>query len=194
VAVNDHILQLADVTPAHLIMRAQVDEEDKNLLRPPTPDGQRQIVKMTLYAYPNEILTGSVDKIYDKADPDRRTYEVDVDFDKPDPRLAAGMTGELNFLVAEHDNAMIVPTQAVQAGNVLRVRDGQLEMPNIVVGIKSVERVEIVSGLNLGDEIVISPTLDLQAGQHVRLHHVDPIIAAQLNAPIDTNDGFKGFR
>jgi len=182
VAVNDHILQLADVSPGHLVMRAQVDEEDKNRLRPPAT-GDRQIVKMTLYAYPNEILTGTVDKIYDKADPDRRTYEVDVTFDRPDLRLAAGMTGELNFIVAERQNATIVPTQAVQGGSVLVVRDGRLEKPDIVTGLKSIERTEIVSGLNRGDEVVISPILDLEPGQSVRTHWIDPLVAADLNEP-----------
>ena len=135
---------------------------------------------MTLYAYPNEILTGTVDKIYDKADPDRRTYEVDVKFDRPDLRLAAGMTGELNFIVAQRDNATIVPTQAVQGGSLLLVRDGRLERPDIVIGLKSVERTEILSGVSDGDVVVISPILDLEPGQSVRVHRIDPRIAAGL--------------
>jgi RND family efflux transporter MFP subunit len=193
VAVNDHILQLADVSPGHLVMRAQVDEEDKNRLRPPT-EGDRQIVKMTLYAYPNEILDGKVERIYDKADPDRRTYEVDITFDRPDLRLAAGMTGELNFIVAQRQNAMIVPTQAIQGGSVLIVRDGRLEKPDIVTGLKSIERTEIVSGLNQGDEVVISPILDLEPGWSVRTHWIDPVIASDLNDPKTSGDSFKGFR
>jgi multidrug efflux pump subunit AcrA (membrane-fusion protein) len=193
VAVNDHVLQLADVSAGHLVMRAQVDEEDKNRLRPPT-GADRQVVKMTLYAYPNEILSGTVDRIYDKADPDRRTYEVDVKFDRPDLRLAAGMTGELNFIVAERKSAMIVPTQAVQGGSVMVVRDGRLERPNINFGLKSVERTEILSGLNEGDVIVISPILDLEPGESVRTHWIDPIVAADLNEPKTSADAFKGFR
>ncbi len=193
VAINDHVLQLADVSPGHLVMRAQVDEEDKNSLRPPT-DADRQVVKMTLYAYPNEILTGTVDKIYDKADPDRRTYEVDVKFDRPDLRLAAGMTGELNFIVAQRQDATIVPTQAVQGGMIMIVRDGQLERPDINIGLKSVERTEITSGLKDGDTVVISPILDLQTGQSVRTHWIDPVIAADLNEPKTSADAFKGFR
>jgi multidrug efflux pump subunit AcrA (membrane-fusion protein) len=193
VAINDHILQLADVSSGHLVMRAQVDEEDKNKLLPPVGD-KRQVVKMTLYAYPDEILTGTIDKIYDKADPDRRTYEVDVKFDRPDLRLAAGMTGELNVIVAHKDSALIVPTQAVQGGAVMTVRDGRLEKPDVVLGLKSIERTEIISGLDRGDTVVISPSLDLQAGQSVRPHEIDPIVAANLNAPKTSGDAFKGFR
>jgi len=193
VAVNDHVLQLADVAATHLVMRAQVDEEDKNRLRPPAVDDQ-QIVQMTLYAYPNEILSGTVERIYDKADPDRRTYEVDVKFDRPDLRLAAGMTGELNFIVAQRDHATIVPTQAVQGGSVLLVRNGKLEKPDIVLGLKSMERTEIVSGVSKGDVVIISPTLDLDPGQSVRTHWIDPLLAAGLNEPKTSSGTFKGFR
>jgi multidrug efflux pump subunit AcrA (membrane-fusion protein) len=192
VAINDHVMQIADVSPGHLVMRAQVDEEDKNKLLPPS-DTNRQIVKMTLYAYPDEILTGTVDKIYDKADPDRRTYEVDIKFDRPDLRLAAGMTGELNVIVAHKDRALIVPTQAVQGGSVLTLKDGHLEKPDVVLGLKSIERTEIISGLNSGDTVIISPTLDLTPGQSVRPHWIDPTIAANLNAPTSADDSFKGF-
>jgi HlyD family secretion protein len=194
VAVNDHILQLADVTSAHLVMRAQVDEEDKNRLRPPTADDDAQIVKMTLYAYPNEVLSGRVDKVYDKADPDRRTYEVDVKFDRPDLRLAAGMTGELNFIVDQRQSVLIVPTQAIQGGSLMLVRDGHLKRPDIITGLKSIERTEIRSGVQQGDVVVISPILGLEDGQSVRTRWIDPIIAAGLNKPPDSDDTFKGFR
>jgi RND family efflux transporter MFP subunit len=194
VAINDHILQLADVRPDHLVMRAQVDEEDKNRLRPPAPDDPGQAVKMTLYAYPDEILTGTVDKVYDKADPDRRTYEVDVKLDKPDPRLAAGMTGELNFIVAQRDRALIVPTQAIQGGMAMTVKNGRLTRPQIVTGLRSIERTEIRSGLAQGDVVVISPTLELPEGQAVRVRWIDPRVASDLNKPADQADAFKGFR
>jgi multidrug efflux pump subunit AcrA (membrane-fusion protein) len=193
VAVNDPILRLADVTPAHLVMRAQVDEEDKNKLRPPAPGAPGQTVKMTLYAYPNEILTGTLEKIYDKADPDRRTYEVDVKFDRPDLRLAAGMTGELNFIVASADKALVVPTQAVQGGEVFVVRDGHLQKPKITTGLRSIERTQILSGLAPGDRIVISPTMGLSEGQAVREHYIDPTVAGNINKPKDSDSSFKGF-
>jgi multidrug resistance efflux pump len=98
-AVNDHIMQIADVSPAQLLMRAAVDEEDINKVRVDQP------VKMTLYSFAGEIFDGTVAKIYDKADPDRRTFEVDVKVDKRDERFAAGMTGELAFIMASKERA-----------------------------------------------------------------------------------------
>lgn len=191
VAVNDHIMQVADVSFDHLVMRSQVDEEDKNKLRPPNGDNRQQ-VRMTLYAYPGEVLSGMVDRIYDKADADRRTYEVDVKMDHPDKRLSAGMTGELNFIVETRAIALVVPTQAVQGGQVLVVKDGRLEKPAITTGLKSIERTEITSGLRLGDQVVISPQGDLAPGQRVRVVRIDAVAAAEINRPPEV-DAFHGF-
>src|SRR5205807_2030871 len=93
VAVNDHVLSTADVRPENMVMRAQVDEEDITQVRvgPEHP----QVVKMSLYAFPNQSFEGTVTKVYDKADPDRRTFEVDVTLNAPHPKMAPGMTGEL---------------------------------------------------------------------------------------------------
>lgn len=187
-AINDHLMQIADVRPEKIVMRAQVDEEDRNKLR------ADQTVKMTLYAFPGEIFTGRVDKIYDKADPVRRTYEVDVRLPKPDPRFAAGMTGELDFIIAAKDKALVIPSQAAQGGYAWVVRDGRVYKTAITVGLTSVERVEITSGLTAGDRIVISPVQGLADGQAVRTTYTDPAIAAAINKPKEESSSFKGFQ
>ncbi len=187
-AVNDHLMQIADVSPAQLLMRAAVDEEDINKVRVDQP------VKMTLYSFAGEIFDGTVAKIYDKADPDRRTFEVDVKVDKRDERFAAGMTGELAFIVASKDRATVVPSQALQGGSIWIVRDGRLTRSDAKVGLKSVERVEIVEGLKPGERVVISPVQGMSEGQTVRPSFMDPTAAAALNKPTVSTENFKGFR
>src|SRR5438445_2118940 len=93
-AVNDHLMWVADVRPEKLIMRAAVDEEDKVYVK------EGQMVRMTLYAYAGRAFTGKVKKVYDKADTDRRTFEVDVEMVEKEPTFSAGMTGELAFVMA----------------------------------------------------------------------------------------------
>jgi dipeptidyl aminopeptidase/acylaminoacyl peptidase len=85
-----------------------------------------QVVRLTLYALPGEVLRGKVMRVYDEADPNRRTFEVDVQLVPPDPRLAPGMTGELAFILASKDRAVVIPSQAVQIGSVWLVRDNRL--------------------------------------------------------------------
>ena len=177
-ALNDHVMQIADVRPENLVMRAAVDEEDMTNVR----EGQE--VRMTLYSYPDRVFTGRVQRIYDKADAERRTFEVDVALEKPDDRMAAGMTGELAFVVAARANAAVVPSQALQAKKLYTVRDGKLQaVKGAQVGLTSIERVEVLSGLDAGDTVVISPVAGLRDGQQVRTKYTDPIAAAGLNKP-----------
>jgi len=190
VAVNDHLMQIADVTPTNLVMRAAVDEEDKNKVR------LGQLVRMTLYSFPGEIFNGQVDRVYDKADPDRRTFEVDVKVTEGTGRenLAAGMTGELAFVIAEKSRAVVVPSQAVQSERVVVERDGVLSVvENLQLGLRSVERVEIIAGLKTGERVVISPVGEDAPGQRVRTRFIDPAVAAHVNKVAEKDGSFKGF-
>ena len=51
-------------------------------------------------------------------------------------------------------------------------------------------------GLEKGDEVVISPIMDLKPGQTVRTHWIDPVVAAALNEPKTSDDSRirSGFR
>ena len=183
--VNDPLMVLADVRADKLIMRAQVDEEDITRVK---IGGS---VRMTLYAYEQRQFRGTVKKVYEKADPDRRTFEVDVEMIDKDPAFSDGMTGELAFIVQEKDKARIVPSQAVQSGKVYIVRDGLLMTSDATIGLRSVERTEIATGLTGGESVVISPVLGLTEGQRVRTVFTDPIQAALLNRP-KKQEIFKG--
>jgi HlyD family secretion protein len=193
--VNDHVMQLADVRQENLVMRAAVDEENIAQVR------VGQLVHMALYSFSGMPLRGKVTRIYDKADADRRTFEVDVRAEatkpeKPDDpplKLAAGMTGELAFVSRAKDRALIVPAQALQGGGFFSVRNGRLtRIADATAGIRGVEWVELASGMNVGDTVVISPVSDLSEGASVRMTRMEPAAAAALNKP-KAASGFTGF-
>src|SRR5947209_17651313 len=126
------------------------------------------MVRMMLYAEVGRAITGKVKKVYDKADTDRRTFEVDVEMVQKEPTFSAGMTGELAFVMAEKASAWVIPSQAVQSGVVWTVKDGALSKPQVKLGLKSIERVEVQSGLSAQDEVVISPLDSPLEGKRVR--------------------------
>ena len=186
-AINDRVMRIANVQPENLVMRAAVDEEDIVRVR------LDQVVRLTLYALPGEVLTGKVTRVYDEADPNRRTFEVDVRLVPPDKRLAPGMTGELAFIMDAKDKAVVIPSQAVQNGSVWLVRDHKLVKSTPQIGLTSVERVEVLTGMQPGEHVVISPIGSLAEGQHVRTTWVDPVLAAGLNKPEVEEQPFKAF-
>lgn len=200
-AVNDPILTVADVRPQRLVMRANVDEEDKNKLH------TGQMVRMTLYSFPDDKFTGRVKTVYAKADPQRRTFEVDVEIERPTTRPAtgptsmpttvpaherfsAGMTGELAFVEQEKPSTMILPRQALQGEWFYIVRGGRIARVAAHAGIRNVTRVELLGGLEKDAQVIISPIGKLEEGQVVRTQWLDPRAAADLNKPKD--DIFRG--
>jgi hypothetical protein len=96
--------------------------------------------------------------------------------------------------MAEKERAFVVPSQAVQSGNIWTVRDGRLVKSNAEIGLRSVERTEVLSGLRPGDRVVISPVTDLTEGQPVRTDYVNPTVAAGLNRTAEDDGNFRGFR
>jgi multidrug efflux pump subunit AcrA (membrane-fusion protein) len=187
VVINDPLMTIADVRPDKLIMRAAVDEEDITSVK------TGQVVQMTLYSYEGRTFQGKVRRIYPEADASRRTFEVDVAMDDPDPAMSPGMTGELAFIMQTKESAVVVPSQAVQKGTIYTVRNGRLHKVDSTLGLRGVERTEVTSGLKSGQSVVVSAIGDLAEGQRVRTTRIDPVVAAELNKPKQTTDGFKGF-
>jgi multidrug efflux pump subunit AcrA (membrane-fusion protein) len=187
VAINDDVMRVADVRPEKLVMRAAVDEEDVTKVR------VGQTVRMTLYSYEDRTFEGTVVRIYPQADPERRTFEIDVEVVDPDPRLAPGMTGELAFVMDAKERAVVVPSQAIQKNAVYTVDNGRLRKLDAEIGLRGIERSEVRSGLKPGQRIVISTVGEIRDGRRVRTTYTDPATAAGMNKPKVVNDNFKGF-
>ena len=189
VAINDIVMRIANVDKGNLVMRAQVDEEDI------VTASIGQIVRMNLYAFDKQAISGKVVQIYDEADKDRRTFEVDVAFDDPNLRLSPGMTGELAFVIAEKATASVLPSQAMQGEDIYVVKDNHAFKKKPVIGLKSVERIEILSGLDANDQVILSPLGTFSENQQVRTEKIDPASFVKEKSPDGSSGGhFKGFK
>lgn len=192
VRLNDDLMIIADVAPEALRMRSQIDEEDKTRTR------LDQQVRCTLYAYPGSVFAGKVIQIYPKADADRRTFEVDVQLDPVDPGFSAGMTGELAFIVAEIDQALVVPAQSIRLDaqgqtEVWVVDDtGMVERRTVRLGLRSVERAQVLEGLKAGEHLVVNPLDTSLLNRRVKIEKVAPELAAGLNTKPQEKP-MKGF-
>jgi RND family efflux transporter MFP subunit len=85
-------------------------------------------------------------------------YKVTLHFTVPDSRIRAGMTANAHIIVAEHDNAIEVPSRLVVGDNnqnFVLVRNGNtVEQKPVTLGITSDDgMVEVISGLAVGDTI-----------------------------------------
>ncbi len=149
---------------APLRVSVEVDEED--IVR--VHIGQKVILRTDALA--GRTLDGEVSQITPKGDPVARSYRVRIRLADPTP-LQVGMTVDANLIVAEHADAMLVPTAAVLDNHVWLVREGRLHRQAVRTGVVGAERTEILEGLGPSDYIVVAPSEGLveqeRAFEHV---------------------------
>ncbi|MBU2699545.1 HlyD family secretion protein/macrolide-specific efflux system membrane fusion protein [Sporomusaceae bacterium BoRhaA] len=90
-------------------------------------------------------------------------YYVTLSVDDPDNLLKTEMTARVNIKVGEKDDALLIPLAALKTstnGQYVMVlgANGVTENVPVTVGLTSNDKVEIISGLEEGDQLVISYT------------------------------------
>jgi len=125
-------------------------------------------VEVELEAYPGEARSGAVTYIYPTVDPATRTTRVRVALQNPALRLRPGMYATIRVPGAQRANAVSIPRTAVLATGkrviaFVRMADGMLEPREIVLGMASDDRVEVLRGLKAGEVVVSSATFLVDA-------------------------------
>ncbi|HEX7031078.1 MAG TPA: efflux RND transporter periplasmic adaptor subunit [Gammaproteobacteria bacterium] len=122
-------------------------------------------------AYPDETFTGVVDSINTRIDPVTRTVTVRARIANENGRLRPGMFMTVT-LQKNPRNAIVVPELALvpEGGNkfVFVVQDDTALLREVEIGTRMPGSVEIIRGLQEGDEIVVEGTQSLRHGMSVR--------------------------
>ncbi len=127
-----------------------------------------QLVKVSVDAFPDEQLTGVVIKVAVVADsansfmnPDLKVYPTTIKIDGTHDWLRPGMSAEIDILVRSLEDVVYVPIQAVTYFDDERVvyvsNRGRTERREIEVGTFSDSYIEILSGLEAGEEVLLLP-------------------------------------
>ena len=110
---------------------------------------------------PGEVFSGRVDYVYPVLDPKTRTLQVRLRFDNPDERMKPNMYARVTIFGKSHPGALSIPREALIRGQdidrvVVALGNGNFTVHEVVSGIESGGWVEIVAGLQAGDEVVTS--------------------------------------
>jgi RND family efflux transporter MFP subunit len=125
----------------------------------------------------NRSFAGRVARFAGKLSPSTRTMETEVDVPNPDLVLIPGMYAEVDLTMDHRKAVLALPVAAVDmqgeagssAGEVAVVTpNGRIERRKISIGLETPNHVEIRSGLNEGDVVVLSGRSSLENGQEVR--------------------------
>jgi len=118
-----------------------------------------QAVKVTVPAFPESTFYGKVTLITSVVDPDTRTVKIRTEVPNRDGRLKPDMFASVEIVTAAKRTAISIPLSAVLEDGgkqVVFVADGnEYKEKEVTLGLKSEDRVEITSGLNEGDKVVV---------------------------------------
>jgi Cu(I)/Ag(I) efflux system membrane fusion protein len=117
--------------------------------------------EISVPAWPGKSWEGKVDYIYPELDMKSRTLRVRLEFPNPDMTLKPNMFAEVKIYGGPQRDTLLIPAEAlIRTGErdtvVTSLGDGRFQPVDVVVGAHSNGKVEILSGLNEGDEIVTS--------------------------------------
>jgi HlyD family secretion protein len=129
-----------------------------------------QEVAISIDALPEQRFTGRVTKIAPLPDaqsvfmnPDLKVYDTQIMIDGVHPQLRTGMSCQATILIADYDDALAVPLQAVVgrgSESVVYVLDGDSGKARTVkTGLDNNALVHIIDGLSEGDRVMLTPPL-----------------------------------
>jgi membrane fusion protein (multidrug efflux system) len=131
--------------------------------------GQPTPVKID--AFPERTIIGTVDFVSFKADPATKTFLVRSIIDNPDHDIRPGMIGRVAFVRRVISDAVAAPlfTLVDKGGEriVFVEKDGVAESRTISIGVIEGDRVQITSGLNAGDHLIVKGQTEVEDGMKV---------------------------
>jgi len=129
---------------------------------------------LTLQEFPGRKFKGTLVRTANAIDLATRTLLVEVDVENPTGELLPGAFAEVHLAVPSGAPTFILPVSALifraQGLQVGVVRDGKrAELANIILGRDFGSEVEVVSGLQADDQVIINPPDSLITGEEVRV-------------------------
>lgn len=131
-------------------------------------------VSIEVDIFPGEQFEGRVSRINPALDAATRTFGVEITIPNSNERLRPGMYARATFQMGERENVMI-PDQALQkqAGSSERfvyvIKDGVAEYRFVKDGRRVGDMIEILEGLEPGEEVATTSFTRLMSGQKVEV-------------------------
>ncbi len=147
------VLSLADLSSVWLL--AEVFEQQADWVKV----GQAADVRLSFF--PGRSWEGRVEYIYPSLNPKTRTLKVRLRFDNPDELLKPNMYANVTLYGDPKQDVLFIPREALirtgtQQRVIVNLGEGRFAARQVVAGIESGDWVEIISGIEEDDEVVVS--------------------------------------
>jgi HlyD family secretion protein len=154
VTAGDLLLQIADLRK--VVVRAFVDEPD--VARLAVGDS----IQVTWDAIPGRVWQATLTAIPStvKLRVSRNVGETTSILDNKDLKLLPNINVGVTIVIAEHDNVLVVPREAVRMDDsrpyVLQVAGHELKRRNVETSLSNLTQIEITAGLSAKDVVAIN--------------------------------------
>lgn len=147
------VMSLADLSSVWLL--AEVFERQADWVEVNQP------AEVTLAFLPGRTWEGRVEYIYPSLDPKTRTLKARLRFPNPDEALKPNMYANVIIYGGPKDDVVVIPIEAlIRTGReervVIALGEGRFESRTVRAGIESGEWVEVIEGVQPGEDILVS--------------------------------------
>ena len=155
-------------------LKVEVDVSESNIEKVFT----NQPCEIQLDALPSERFGGKVHMIVPTADRSKASVMVKVAFDALSPKVLPEMSAKVAFLLRKITEAEMQPITAVAASAIVqrnnrtivfKISGNRAAGAQVALGRRMNGLCEILSGLNIGDKILVSPSENIFEGTKVNL-------------------------
>ncbi|MBL4622508.1 MAG: efflux RND transporter periplasmic adaptor subunit [Immundisolibacteraceae bacterium] len=130
-----------------------------------------QQIELRVDALPGKIFSGLVYAIDPRLDPRTRSFALRAKVDNSNQKLRPGMFTRLNLIVNRREQSVVVSEQAIwpqgEKAFVYRLVDNRAKLIQVEIGERFDGKVELRSGINIGDQIIISGQMKIRDGSLV---------------------------
>ncbi len=162
---SESIVSLVDMTTIWLV--ANIFESQADWVK----IGDRATAELPFM--PGKTWDGTIDYIYPVLDPKTRSLEVRLRFDNPDELLKANMYADVKIFTEPKRKVLIIPRESlIRTGEgdrvIIALGEGKFKPVTVRVGIESNNNIEILHGLEEGDEVVVSSQFLIDSESNLR--------------------------
>jgi RND family efflux transporter MFP subunit len=131
------------------------------------------LVTILSASLPGGKIEARLTRTSQQLDAQSRTLATETDLENRELKLLPGAFVNTKILLEQRENVLTLPTAAiVKAGDDTKcciVEDGKIQHRPIVLGLRAGDEVEITSGLDGSETVVLMRANGLQAGQPVEI-------------------------
>jgi len=113
---------------------------------------------------------GRILYIASEANPLSGTFEVEIKVEAANELLSHNQFARVKILTRTLHEAVVIPQRAVfEAGKVFVVEDSTAQLREVELGIENETEIQIIRGIEAGDEVVIRGNIGLKDGERVNI-------------------------